>query len=78
VFSYDPNLTVFYLPGTTGWANFAQLTSASTLLWNPLIQTGGANFGVRNSQFGFNITGTNDFTVVVEACTNLAIPFGFP
>ena len=26
------------------------------MLWNPLIQTGGASFGVQNNQFGFNIT----------------------
>jgi hypothetical protein len=42
------------------------------VLWNPVIQACGASFGVQSNQFGFNIVGTNDFTVVVEACTNLA------
>ena len=28
-------------------------------------------FGVRSNQFGFNITGTADIPVVVEASTNL-------
>jgi len=49
-----------------------------TVLWNPLIQANGANFGVRSNQFGFNITGTTNFTVVVEACTNLASPVWTP
>jgi hypothetical protein len=44
------------------------------LLWNPQIQTGGANFGIQNRQFGFNITGTAYIPIAVEACTNLASP----
>lgn len=47
-------------------------------MWNTLIETSRANFGVQNNQFGFNITGTNNFTVVVEACTNLASPVWTP
>lgn len=38
--------------------------------WNPQVQ-GDAYFGVRGNQFGFNITGSGDLVVVVEACTNL-------
>lgn len=37
----------------------------------PLIATGDGNFGIRNQQFGFTVTGTNA-TLVVEACTNIA------
>jgi serpin B len=33
-----------------------------------------ASFGVRTNQFGFNITGTSNIVVVVEACANLANP----
>jgi hypothetical protein len=47
-------------------------------MWNPLIQTGDGSFGVRNGRFGFSITGTYIFTVVVEACTNLANPVWTP
>jgi hypothetical protein len=50
----------------------------ATVLWNPLIQTAGAKFGVQSNQFGFNITGTNNFKVVVETCTNLANPVWTP
>ena len=68
---FDPvNATVYYLPGTKNWnATFAD---RPTVLWNPKIQTGDTDFGVRSNRFGFKISGTNDFTVVVEACTNLA------
>ncbi len=44
------------------------------MLWNPVIQTGDGSFGVSNNQFGFNISGTNNFTVVVQACADLACP----
>jgi hypothetical protein len=43
-----------------------------------MIQAGGAAFGVLNNQFGFNITATNNYTVLVEACTNLANPIWTP
>ena len=55
VFLGDDNATVYYLPGTTGWSS--TFAGRPALLWNPLIQTG-SGFGVRNNQFGFNITGT--------------------
>jgi hypothetical protein len=78
VFLYDNNPTVYYLPGTTGWTNFSTNTGLSVVLWNPLIQAGGTGFGVKSSQFGFNITGTANIPVVVEACTNLASPIWIP
>ncbi|MFA6172767.1 MAG: leucine-rich repeat domain-containing protein [Kiritimatiellales bacterium] len=70
VFQNTTNLTIYYLSGTTGWG--ATFGGRPTVVWNPKVQTGDANFGVQSNRFGFNITGTNDFTVVVEACTNLA------
>jgi hypothetical protein len=44
------------------------------VLWNPLIQTGGTNFGVSGNFFRFNITGSSNVPVVVEACTDLSSP----
>lgn len=69
VFSLDDSATVYYLPGTRGWTNFA---GPPTVLWNPLVQTSGPNFGVVSNQFGFNITGTANIPIAVEACANLA------
>jgi hypothetical protein len=76
-FYYD-NATAYYLPATTGWGEFSANTGLPTVLWNPLIQAGGTSFGVQNNQFGFNITGTANIPIIVEACTNLASPVWTP
>ena len=72
------NPTVYYLPGTSGWAGFATNTGLVPVLWNPLIQANGASFGLSNNNFGFNITGTTNIPIVVEACANLANPIWTP
>jgi hypothetical protein len=69
-FLLDSNLRIYYVPGTSGWDSF--LGGPSPVLWNPMIEIGGAEFGVHNDLFGFNITGTSNIVAVVEACTNLA------
>jgi hypothetical protein len=71
VFSGD-NATVYYLPSSTGWGSTFDGLPAE--LWNPQIQASGASFGVQNNRFGFNITGTTNISIVVQACTNLANP----
>jgi hypothetical protein len=70
VFNYDTNVTAYYLPGAIGWSN--TFAGVPALLWNPVIQTGDFGFGVRNNQFGFDVTGTTNIPIVVEACTALA------
>jgi hypothetical protein len=59
------------LPGTTGWGDFSAKTGFPVVLWNPLIQTGDGSFGFSNNQFGFNLTGTANIPIMVEACTDL-------
>jgi hypothetical protein len=77
VFTGDAsNPVIYYLPGTTGWSS--PFASRQALLWNPLIQSTGTNFGIQNDQFGFNITGTFYIPIVVEACTNLGNPVWTP
>jgi hypothetical protein len=44
----------------------------------PQVQTSGPTFGVGPTGFGFNITGTSNLVIVVEACTNLANPTWSP
>jgi len=68
---YDGYLTVYYLPGTTGWAAFASNSHVRTVLWNPQPQVD-SNFGVLSNRFGFDITGTANIPITVEAYTNLA------
>jgi hypothetical protein len=71
VYSQPP---IYYLSGAAGWTtNFSK-----GVLWNPQIQAGGASFGVQNNQFGFNITGTTNIPIVIEACTNLSQPVWVP
>jgi hypothetical protein len=76
VFSDGNSATVYYLPGTTNWGS--TFAACPTVLWNPQVQTRDASFGVRTNRFGFNITGTSNLVVVVEACANLANPAWSP
>jgi hypothetical protein len=78
VFDYDKNATAYYLPGTTGWGDFSANTGLPVALWTPQVQSSDGSFGVRTSQFGFNIAWASGMVVVVEACTNLANPAWSP
>ncbi|MGP8200174.1 MAG: leucine-rich repeat domain-containing protein [Limisphaerales bacterium] len=76
----DEDPTIYYLSGTTGWADFSANTGLTPVLWNPLIQTGGGSFGISNNQFAFNISNgsTTSIPIAVEACTNLCNPIWIP
>jgi hypothetical protein len=64
------NATVYYLPGTINWNS--TLGGLPAVLWNPQPQTGDGRFGVQTNGFGFNIIGTPDIPIVVDAGTNVA------
>ncbi len=70
--------TVCYLPWTSGWDSFAANSGAAAVPWEPVIATGDGIFGVQGNRFGFNVTSTNNFSVVVQACANLASPEWVP
>jgi hypothetical protein len=72
------NVTVYYLPGTTGWDEFPSVSGRAAVLWNPHAQTSDASFGVQTNAFGFNIVGSSNLVIVVEACTNLTAPAWIP
>ena len=74
VFSSTP-ATIYYLPGTTGWGT--SYGGRPTLLWNPTVQCD-ATFGFASDRFGFNIAGTTNIPVVVQATTNLATGVWMP
>ena len=76
LFNGDDNVTVYYMPGTTGWDT--PFVGLPPVLWNPQVQTSGASFGLLTNGFGFTITGTAGLVIVVEACTNLASPTWSP
>lgn len=69
-FAYLWDPVVYYLPGTLGWG--PTLGVAQAVLWNPQVEINDASFGVQTNQFGFNITGTANIPIVLEACTSLA------
>ncbi len=75
-FGGDGSLYIYYLPNTQGWGlGFAGWTA---MLWNVTLQPAASNFGVETNGFSFNIVGTSNLTVVVEACTNPADPAWIP
>jgi len=79
VFQSATNVTVYYLPGTTGWGpTFDGRPTALLLLSNPMILNFEPNFGVQTNGFGFTISWATNIPVVVEACTNLANPVWNP
>ena len=69
-FHPDELVTLYYLPGTTGWSS--TYAGRPTKLWNPQAQTTDGSFGVRQNQFGFDIAGTPEIPVVIEASAALA------
>ena len=76
LFSGATNVTVYYLPGSTGWG--PTFYGRPTALWNLEIETGGPSFGVGANGFGFTITGPRHLMVAVEACTDLPNPVWSP
>ena len=72
-FFFAPNVTVYYLPGTTGWGStFGGVSTAPWFLPNPLILNNRPSFGVQSNRFGFTISWATNLPVMVEACTNLS------
>jgi len=75
IFVEDNNATAYYRAGTTGWGS--TFGGISTALWNVRVRSD-ASLGGRANQFGFNLTGLTNQTIVVEACTNLFLPLWQP
>jgi hypothetical protein len=76
---YYHNVTVYYLPGTTGWGStFGGVPTAAWTLPYPLILNNGPGFGVQANGFSFTISWATNIPVVVEASTNLANPVWTP
>jgi len=69
VFTSDTKATVYYLQSATGWGQ--TFDGLPTMMWNPQAMTRDNSFGVKTNGFGFNIIGSSNLTIVVEASTNL-------
>ncbi len=74
-FEVSSSVTIYYLPGKSGWENFSSYnTTLTPVLWNPSMHAS----AVQNKHFGFNITGTAGIPIEVESCANLANPHWTP
>ncbi|MEI7535123.1 MAG: leucine-rich repeat domain-containing protein [Verrucomicrobiae bacterium] len=73
---FDTNAIAYCLAGATGWG--ATFDGIPVVLWNPQAQTGNGSFGVQSNQFCFNLTGSSNLVIVVEAATNLTNPVWSP
>lgn len=62
-------VSVYYLPGSAGWGS--TFGGRPTAPWLPQVRTGDASFGVRENQFGFDVSWAPGKSVVVEASTEL-------
>jgi hypothetical protein len=85
--TYYYSATAYYLPGTTGWAEFSSNTVIPpsdnypittnvfmpAVLWNPTIEASGANFGIQNGQYGFDIVASTNLPIAIEACDDLTL-----
>ncbi len=75
-FAGSQRVTVYYLPGSTGWGG--TFGGRPTALWLPQVSTDAASFGVRNNAFGFDVSWAPGKIVMVEAATDLANPVWTP
>lgn len=64
MFDYSDSVIVYYLAGATGWG--PTFCGRPTTLWNAM-PIGSGSFGAQQGHFGFNITGTPNIPLVVEA-----------
>ena len=79
VFDGSDIVTVYHLPGTTGWGT--TFGDRPTALWSlpyPAILKSSPGFGVGENGFGFLISWATNAAVVVEASPNLATPVWAP
>jgi hypothetical protein len=68
-FEQTDSFTVYYLPGNTGWGS--SFGGRPAVLWNPTLQVGNASSSAGTNGFRFNVDGTKDLPIVVEASTSL-------
>jgi hypothetical protein len=79
VLGEDTDVTVYHLPGTSGWdTTFGNCPTAVWVLPYPVILETTRNFGIQTNGFGFVISWATNLSVVVEASTSIASPVWSP
>lgn len=74
-FAGGNGLTLYYLPGTSGWAtNVACVRTALWTLPYPVILNTANSVSIGSNGFGFTISWATNHALIVQACTNLLRP----
>ena len=63
--------TLYYLPGTAGWAETWQ--GRATVQWDPRILPDPGTFGIHGGHFGYTLSAAAQVPVVIEACSDPAV-----
>jgi hypothetical protein len=72
LFANATNVTVYYLPDTSGWTGvFGERPTAP---WLPRVQTDRATFGMFGEAFGFNVIWASGRLVAIDGTTKLTNP----
>lgn len=66
------NGTIYYRPGTVNWTS--PFGGRPAVLWNPSINSATASFAMQSNHFGFDIVGSTNIPLAIQACTNLTSP----
>ena len=64
--------------GVVEHAVLFEFAGAHAVLWDTQATTADGKFGINAGKFGFSITGTSGFVVVVEGCDDLVNPVWVP
>jgi BspA type Leucine rich repeat region (6 copies) len=79
VFFPSNNPTAFYLPNTTGWDAYGSSYGGISLVcWNPMLQPSRSSPILDANGFHFDISGSTNIPIVIQACTNLKQGGWFP
>lgn len=72
LFLFAHNVTVYYLPGTSGWGEtFGLRPTAAWWIPVPTILDSAPGFGIQTNRFGFRISWATNASVVVDASATL-------
>jgi hypothetical protein len=70
VFAGSTRVVVYYFPGGANWE--PTLGERPTALWNPDMPTLDPAFGINEGAFRFNITGSSNLLLVIEASLSVS------
>jgi hypothetical protein len=70
IFPLADNVTVYYLPGSSGWG--PAFAGRPAVLWNPSLRVHGPGLGPGPGGFSLEVVGSAGIPVLIEACAEVA------